>query len=291
MRVNILRPVELNLIHKVFEAKDNAGWVLDFTNRTFKEFFDLELKIDIDAPEYAKEGTSKGKRLRYFFRTVDNQTAAQALRALWAYRQNLPDGIVEGLPNSAAQIGALITRLENGQATGPVNVVRPLSLDMIDYAGLADRLLQIRQLEPHQRGRNFETFLIDLFITFGLKGAKAFRNTGEEIDGSFELDNEIYLLEAKWWAKPLGAPELHVFTGKISSKAKWTRGLFVSFEGFTDVGLQAYGRGGAVILMEGKDIYQALQRQVRIDDLVRSKVRAASHSGAPFTPFDQLVFG
>lgn len=43
--MNSLRPVEINLIQKVFEGHDGPGWVLDFTNQTFKEFFDLAALI------------------------------------------------------------------------------------------------------------------------------------------------------------------------------------------------------------------------------------------------------
>nr|WP_246544474.1 restriction endonuclease [Novosphingobium profundi] len=286
-----MRPVEINLIQKVFETKGQAGWVLDFTNRTFKEFFDLELQIDIYSPLYADDGDSKGKRLRCFFRKVDNAHALRALRSLWAYRQELPEGSVEDLPNCAEQIAAIISKLEAGGPTEPRNIARPETLDMIDFASFADRLYQMKDKQPHQRGREFEAFLIELFTTFGMKGAKSFRNTGEEIDGSFELDHEIYLLEAKWWSKSVGAAELHVLAGKVQNMATWTRGLFVSFEGFTDVGLEAFGKGKPIVLMEGREVYLALQKQIRIDDLIRAKVRAAAHTGNPFTPIKRLGLG
>ena len=42
-----------------------------FSDRTFAQFFREELSINIDDPKWSEEGTSKGKRLRYFLRTVD----------------------------------------------------------------------------------------------------------------------------------------------------------------------------------------------------------------------------
>ena len=42
-----------------------------FGDRTFAQFFREELNINIDDPKWSQEGSSKGKRLRYFLRNVD----------------------------------------------------------------------------------------------------------------------------------------------------------------------------------------------------------------------------
>ena len=44
----------------------------------------------------------------------------------------------------------------------------------------------------------FEKYLKRLFDAFGLEAHSAFSLTGEQIDGSFLLGSETYLLEAKW---------------------------------------------------------------------------------------------
>jgi len=41
----------------------HGGYILDFSDRTFTQFFSEELSINIDDPRYAKEGESKAKRL------------------------------------------------------------------------------------------------------------------------------------------------------------------------------------------------------------------------------------
>ena len=43
-----IRPMDLPIIDRVFEME--GGYVLDFSNRTFSEFFLDELGIDIDHP-------------------------------------------------------------------------------------------------------------------------------------------------------------------------------------------------------------------------------------------------
>lgn len=52
-----------------------------------------------------------------------------------------------------------------------------------------------------------------------------FRLTGEQIDGSFHLTNETYLVEAKWQDEKIGNRELQSFAGTVRTKSSWSRGL------------------------------------------------------------------
>jgi hypothetical protein len=61
------------------------------------------------------------------------------------------------------------------------------------------------------------------------------------------------------------AVELRAFNGKIDEKAAWSRGLFISYSGFTDDGLFAFGRGKKVICKDGRDIFEALSRSIPIE--------------------------
>jgi hypothetical protein len=67
-----IKTIDLLLITDLFEPKGSAGYILNFNDRTFAQFFAQELPVDIDDPAYAKNGTSKGKRLRYFLQAVDD---------------------------------------------------------------------------------------------------------------------------------------------------------------------------------------------------------------------------
>lgn len=40
------------------------------------------------------------------------------------------------------------------------------------------------------------------------------------IDGSFRLNDDFYLMEAKWHQNRTPAADLHVLEGKLSTKAK-----------------------------------------------------------------------
>ncbi|KSV81427.1 hypothetical protein N181_28100, partial [Sinorhizobium fredii USDA 205] len=106
--------------------------------------------------------------------------------------------------------------------------------------------------------------------------------------GSFLLGEETYLLEAKWHSQPTGVADLHVFHGKLDQKAAWARGLFVSYNGFTTEGLAAFGSGKRLICMDGRDIYDALDRQIPLKAVLERKVRRAAETGRPFIPSREL---
>ena len=53
-----LRPVELRLVDELFGM--SSGYVLDFTNATFADFFRCDVGIDIYDNAYATSGGSKG---------------------------------------------------------------------------------------------------------------------------------------------------------------------------------------------------------------------------------------
>ena len=69
-----------------------SGYLLDFSDRTFGNFFFSEVGVDPEvAPEsklFSAYGSSKAKRLRSFIAKAEPHLVARALRALWEYREN-----------------------------------------------------------------------------------------------------------------------------------------------------------------------------------------------------------
>jgi Restriction endonuclease len=118
----------------------------------------------------------------------------------------------------------------------------------------------VSRLEPHRRGLQFEGILKDLFEAHGLAPRNAFRLTGEQIDGSFKLNTETYLVEAKWQGPKIGFADLMTFSGKVAGMAAWACGLFVSNSGFSVDGLEAFARGRQtnLICVDGLDLYEVL---------------------------------
>ena len=143
-------------------------------------------------------------------------------------------------------------------------------------------------MQPIPRGYAFEKLLTRLFNSFGMEAREGFRLTGEQIDGSFVLHNNVYLVEAKWQNERTGAADLHVFQGKIGQKAVWTRGVFVSNAGFTEDGLTAFGRAKNIVCIDGLDLSDALTRELPLDLVVEKKVRHASETGKVFARVREL---
>ena len=258
--------------------------MLGFSDRSFSDFFASELKVNIDDPKYSANGGYKGKRLRYFLQTCDDATAVRALEALWEHRSEYlaRNAAKDPVVDAHSRYQSLINRLSRGE---PPNQPQPAPAHVVDRRKIATikaDLLQIASLSAQARGFAFESFLKGLFDAFGLAAQEPFRLRGEQIDGSFQLGSDTYLLEAKWHGQPIGVADLHTFHGKIEQKAAWTRGLFVSNSGFSEDGLVAFGRGKRVICMDGLDLYEMLDREIPLNQILERKVRRAAETGMPF---------
>lgn len=99
------------------------------------------------------------------------------------------------------------------------------------------------QEDRQAAGLALESILNRLFALEGLAPREPFRVVGEQIDGSFVLDHETYLLEAKWEKAPLCEEPLLVFYGKVGGKSHFTRGLFIAINGITEQAATAIVRG------------------------------------------------
>jgi hypothetical protein len=262
-----------------------GGWVLNFSDRTMSAFFSDELGCNIDDPKYAVNGGSKGKRLRCFLQTVDIPTVVRTLKALWEYREAVRarDKKPDALEDAEGRLLVLINRLEGKpEASKPAAQPSAPAFDRSRLIQLKGELLALHQLAPQARGYAFEKLLANIFNVYGLEARDAFRLRGEQIDGSFLLSHETYLLEAKWQGEQTGVADLHTFQGKIDQKAAWTRGLFISNSGFTEDGLSAFGRGKSVICMDGLDLHDTMHREIPLDQVLERKVRWAAETGSPF---------
>jgi hypothetical protein len=275
----------LRLVENLVEFVRGRGFVLDFSDASFSDFFAAELKVNINDPEYAELGGSKGKRLRCFLQKCDDPMAVRTLNSLWEHRgEHLArTGQTDPVSNAQARFRALLDRLDGRPPRGsPIQDAGPSVVDRSKLAKIKVDLLQVGSLAAQARGYAFESFLKNLFDSFGLTAHDPFRLRGEQIDGSFQFGNETYLVEGKWHGQPIGVAELHTFHGKIEQKAAWTRGLFVSNSGFSEDGLAAFGRGKRVICMDGLDLYDMLDREIPFNDVLERKVRGAAETGQPF---------
>ncbi len=112
-----IRAIEMRFLDKLFDME--SGYVLDFSNRTFSEFFEHEVGLDIYDDAYALNGTSKAKRLRTFLQIGQQAAVTKALHALWEYREatRRQSGDEETVLNARDELSSIIERL-GGSASG-----------------------------------------------------------------------------------------------------------------------------------------------------------------------------
>jgi len=87
------------------------GYVLDFSNRTFAEFFNAEMGVDIEADIWLGNGSSKANRLRAYLQIADDARAAKLLRALDDYRTNTSFQTLNVDSELQIKFGEIIERL------------------------------------------------------------------------------------------------------------------------------------------------------------------------------------
>ena len=100
----------------------------------------------------------------------------------------------------------------------------------------------------------------------------------------------IYL-EATWRNEAVGQEELLAFSGKVAGKAQWSRGLLISYSGFTKGGLEAFARGKPtnVVCMDGLDLNDVLEHSWSLANVLEQKVRKAAETNQAHFPARDLV--
>ena len=84
-----------------------SGYVLDFSNRTFAEFFRESVRLDIYQDKYAIGGDSKARRLRAFLETEEDAVVGKVLAELleyWRYKTPQPDAKATALAEQANRV-------------------------------------------------------------------------------------------------------------------------------------------------------------------------------------------
>ncbi|RWH76933.1 MAG: DUF3644 domain-containing protein [Mesorhizobium sp.] len=161
---NEIKAVDLRLVGDLF----GDGYVMDFTNRTYQEFFRDEVGIDIYNDAYLTDnGNSKGKRLRAFLQKGQKGAIVKALHGLWEYRVAFMAGREDNVPQGRERLSALIGQLGGNPIVGPAAhssegspLVRNGPSEAIQ-ADLEDEFMALHGMDDaaQARGYAFEKFL------------------------------------------------------------------------------------------------------------------------------------
>jgi hypothetical protein len=144
--------------------------------------------------------------------------------------------------------------------------------------------------ERQHAGLQLEKLLNRIFALHDLAPREPFRVIGEQIDGSFELDYEVYLLEAKWQQDPSPAADLYIFREKVEGKSKFTRGVFLSINGVSKDAQDAISRGKQpnFFIIDGYDVMMLLEDNIDLCAFLRRRQRLLAEEGRGFVPFREL---
>jgi hypothetical protein len=262
-----------------------SGYVLNFSNRTFEEFIRDSTGCNIYDSRYDDASGSKAHRLRMFWLKEDNRVVGKLMGEMLDYL---------GETGPRVEMCRLIVGRLLGQSQ-----VHHAPAQQPPQRQVFQTLAQLREefvcvaaeIDRNKAGLALEQLLNRLFDVFQLRPRQPFRVVGEQIDGSFEMDGQIYLLESKWEKNALPEADLLVFRGKIEGKSTFTRGVFIALNGITAPARDAITRGKApsFFVMDGHDLMMVLSEAISLSDFLRRRVRLLAEEGRVCVPFSELA--
>jgi hypothetical protein len=123
-----LKHSEMRIFDDAFDM--NGGYVLNFSDRTFSEFFDDEFGITIYCEKYNFNGSSKAKHMRAFITTEDEYTVARVLRRFWEERESIPRlAEAENHEQIKKRFFDLLVRIEAGAAAPRTDAIDRFARD------------------------------------------------------------------------------------------------------------------------------------------------------------------
>lgn len=272
--------IEKEYIERILNMK--GGFVLDFTNTKFKEFILEVIGFDV----YKKyEYESKAKLLRRVFNDFENKLVGKLLIELLRYKKEhlgIETVEVKDFNKSLEIANKLLGKIPPKKVSFESNKNKAVKFDFQKAKKDFEKVLYTEI--PQKRGYEFEKFLFQFFKDNNLNPRLSFKIIGEQIDGSFEFENEIYLLEAKWTYEKSTKSDLVIFNEKVSSKSGYTRGVFISYSGFTDTAIQTFNSGRIVriVLITVQELVVAIERKIRFEKVLIYKIRGLAEEGNCF---------
>ncbi|MGH9447822.1 MAG: hypothetical protein ACRD3O_19180 [Terriglobia bacterium] len=261
---------------------------MDFTNRTFAEFVLDSTGRNIYDPRYDHGSGSKANRLRAFWQKEENGVVGKLMGDMLDYA---------GGTGTQQEVCRLIVARLLGVSSAPQRDSG--SQDPSQKQRQSKVLVQLKEnfdrlavkTDRNEAGLGLEKLLNQLFEIFELRPRQPFRVVGEQIDGSFELDGQIYLLESKWEKDALPEADLLIFRGKIEGKSTFTRGIFIALNDISVPARDAITRGKApsFFVMNGHDLMMILSEAMSLTDFLRKRVRLLAEEGRVCVPFSELL--
>jgi hypothetical protein len=153
------------------------------------------------------------------------------------------------------------------------------------YALFAER-------DTRKRGKALEGVLNRFFKCSGILVTEAFElknhsgQTEEQIDGVIELDGTLYLVEVKWWATPLGVPEMSAHIVRVLRRGGQARGIVVSYLDYTQPAIDCckdvQAGNASMTLCLIQEFVDLMEKRADVKAFLKKKVEASIINRQPF---------
>lgn len=133
------------------------GYVLDFKDRTYAEFF-LDFRVDIDSAQFRVGGDSKAKRMRTFWEIAPNHTVGKVLEGLIAYGVKI-DQLGDSNPMLVEDCRKIAQRLLSDQPVADIEALTAIA-DERDFEVVAEHVREaIEKNQPEGALDRLHTFV------------------------------------------------------------------------------------------------------------------------------------
>lgn len=270
---------EKQLIERVFGM--GSGYVLNFSNREFEEFMKDVVSYNI----YQKyPGLSKAKMLRQFIEDESDAYVGKMIILLINYMKSnsLDKNITQEDIARLYEFGQ--KKLGKDSISHKNTTTSPNKTSKVDFEYLKRELLNIEKKQTQQqKGYAFEIYLKHLFEAFNLDVRASYRTENDQIDGSFILNGNTILIEAKYRTTEISKNDLLLFSHKIETKSPFTKGVFVTLSRPSDKTIEYfYDKSSRLILFTVEEIYILLEYKISLIDILIKKFRHLEETGTIF---------
>ncbi len=172
-----------------------------------------------------------------------------------------------------------------------IEVLKQKNAELVAIKSDLFSLFAMPDNQSQKRGKLLETNLNRLFNASDILVREAFEVVGDEgegiveqIDGVVEIDGYLYLVEMKWWKKPLGKADVSPHLVNIFSRGH-AGGILISASGYTKPAISVCKEvlsQKIIVLCELEEIVFVLERKVSLKEFLKTKIRMAVMEKDPF---------
>jgi hypothetical protein len=145
---------ERSQLEKLFQM--GSGYVLDFSNRTFREFVSDTARKDIEDPKYNYASCSKANRLRQFWKIEPNHIVGTLIRAMVDYASTVHNVDRSLIPEG----GKIASRLLMSAPVQELDAIQSLTDDRTFEALARSVRDAIEDNEPEKGLDRLHTFVV-----------------------------------------------------------------------------------------------------------------------------------